>query len=102
MGITLIGRGGTAETVTDGGTLLTGAAFFPFKMECVSTTTNTKLKLFSLECGIKVKLALEMEILDKMGALINSVGGLVTLVLLTGDTDLNGGSTTTAAKLVIS
>ncbi len=31
----ILGMGGTAETVADIGTLLTGAAFFPFKMDCV-------------------------------------------------------------------
>ena len=97
LGITL-GMGGTAETVTDAGTLLTGAAFFPFKMDCVSTTTNPELELFSLDRGTTVTLvAEEMEIFDKIGALISSGGGLVTLVILTGETALGGDFTTTAA-----
>lgn len=92
------GVGGTAETVTDAGTLLTGAAFFPFKMDCVSITTNPELELFSLDRGTTVTLvAEEMEILDRIGALISSGGGLVTLVILTGETDLGGDFTTTAA-----
>ena len=91
------GMRGTAETVADAGTLLTGAAFFPFKMDSMSTTTNSELEFFSLDCGIEVTLALEMGIFDKMRALINSGGGLVTLVILSGEADLGVDFTTTAA-----
>lgn len=97
LGIVL-GRGGTAETVTDAGTLLANVAFLPFKIDCVSTTTNLELELFSLDRGTTVTLvAEEMEIFDKIGALISSGGGLITLVILTGERGFGGDFTTTDA-----
>ena len=41
-------------------------------MDCVFTTTNPELEWFSLDRGTTVTLALEMEIFDKIGDLINS------------------------------
>ena len=86
----ILGMGGTAETVADTGTLLTGAAFFPFKMDCVFTTTNPELEWFSLDRGTTVTLALEMEILDKIGDLINSGGGLVRGIFKRSFAETNG------------
>jgi hypothetical protein len=40
----ILGMGGNAETVADTGTLLTGAAFFPFKMDCVSTSLQQQIQ----------------------------------------------------------
>lgn len=77
---------GTADTVTDAWTELTGTELFPLRIDWVSTTTNPDLlngvAEFSLERGITVTLvAGEMDILLLMGALINSGGGRMTLVI---------------------
>lgn len=83
-----LGIGGTADTVTEAGTLPIDPAFFPFNMDWVSTTTKPELlELFSFDRGTTVTLvAEEMEIFDKIGAFISSGGGLVTLlIVLTGD-----------------
>ena len=58
-------------------------------MDCVSTTTNPELEWFSLDRG-SVTLVLEMEIFDKIGAFINSGGGLVRGIFKQSFAETNG------------